>query len=496
MAGPAICVSCASLPIKDREAATRTLRCPQCRARLGFTSYGACFRLDAAANTLLTAGVTRNLMIGAVVGASLFVIAGVVLWQRDSSVGVNPPEVAARNGVIELKLKRHSVVLSDPSVPAELKRVPEVSLVDFPEGMTPGAARQKQTGLMAQIRQENQVKQDGFLLAQIERRPELRGLPYIMGDDCKLDFARRADFQQSVLLVRTAVDWYAKDPAEFFLQPGVHGQTDASLAALAQILGPESESLRSALAHHLMTSNNQAASKILAKAAIFDAGADVRIAAIKALRKRRAEEYTDILMQGLRYPLPAVANRAAFAIIDLKRTEMLPQVADVLGETPPSDPAPAVVDQVAVHVVREVVKINHHRNCYLCHAPAGGVNSQVEGTVPSLGEAFPRSTREYYGAGSDLAVRADTTYLRQDFSVMLPVANAAPWPSKQRFDFLVRSRVVEGKELAEMQAAIADRPANFLSANQQAALQVLRELTGQDAQPNPAAWHRIIGDNR
>ena len=90
-------------------------------------------------------------------------------------------------------------------------------------------------------------------------------------------------------------------------------------------------------------------------------------------------------------------------------------------------------------------------------------------------------------------VRADTTYLRQDFSVMMPVENAAPWPEMQRFDFLVRTRVVEGKELAGLQERVQARPADFLSVNHKAAIEVLKELTGQrDVAPNQAAWRKAV----
>jgi hypothetical protein len=37
-------------------------------------------------------------------------------------------------------------------------------------------------------------------------------------------------------------------------------------------------------------------------------------------------------------------------------------------------------------------------------------------------------------------VRADVTYLKQDFSARQPVANHGAWPEVQRFDFLVRVR--------------------------------------------------------
>jgi hypothetical protein len=39
------------------------------------------------------------------------------------------------------------------------------------------------------------------------------------------------------------------------------------------------------------------------------------------------------------------------------------------------------------------------------------------------------------------------TYLRQDFSVMMTVPDAHPWPELQRFDFLVRERKLTADEV-------------------------------------------------
>ena len=44
------------------------------------------------------------------------------------------------------------------------------------------------------------------------------------------------------------------------------------------------------------------------------------------------------------------------------------------------------------------------------------------------------------------AVRADVTYLTQDFSVMQPVIDHGPWPDMQRFDFFARTRPLTEEE--------------------------------------------------
>jgi hypothetical protein len=187
-------------------------------------------------------------------------------------------------------------------------------------------------------------------------------------------------------------------------------------------------------------------------------------------------------------------------MIAMKQKDMLPHLVDFLGEARPGDPVAKKIDGKDAHVVREVVRINHHRNCLLCHAPVRNAHqSEVAALMPTPGQAFPQSSRQYYGNNitpDSLAVRADMTYLRQDFSVVLPVADAHPWPEMQRFDFLVRTRIVEGNELAKLQKKMAERPLTYLSEQHKEALRALRELSGQDAVPIQAVWRRVLGMNR
>jgi hypothetical protein len=389
----------------------------------------------------------------------------------------------------------------------QLARLIEVSLEKAPDPrVNPNVAKEQQRRLIDNVCMENRKKRDGFLLAQLDVRNDLRGLPFRMGDDCRLDKKHSLAFNTEVLAVRRAVDRdRAQEPKRAdgkhdtfwntyrFMDAG----NSAGIAALTQILGPESDSMRGSLVHHLAQSNEPAATRELAKAALFDSVGKTRMAAIKALKIRPKEEYGDILLHGLRYPMPQVSKRAAQALIMLERKDLLPAVAEFLGEAAPGDPFETTQNGEKAMAVREVVKINHHRNCLLCHAPAEtGVPAEVPALMPTPGFPFPRSSQEYYG-GPDLrtepAVRADTTYLRQDFSVMMPVADAAPWPDLQRFDFVVRTRVIEGDELVKLQARLKDRPAGFQSEQHKAALRVLRELTGRDAPADAAAWKRVLG---
>jgi hypothetical protein len=394
----------------------------------------------------------------------------------------------------------------DPRPVEDLFRVPEVSLEDpFPQGMSPVDAKLRLSNLVQRIRNENRVKQDQFLIAHMEHRKQLRGLPFVMGDACRMESGKARSFQTNVEAVRTSLDFVSatdNHQATFWntylsSTNGEGTKSDAGVAALTQMLGPERKSLRASLVQKLALSSTSATSIVLAKAAIFDAEPDVRNAAIKALKNRPKDEYSDVLMSGIRYPLVMVAKRAAMAMILLDRKDMLPGLAEFLGESAPADLAETVVNNQPVCTVREVVRVNHHRNCLLCHAPAETRSpGEVPGVLPIPGMPFPQRPSEAYGQAIDTGdpmVRADTTYLRQDFSVLMPVANAAPWPDKQRFDFLVRTRVVEGQELAALKQKMQQRPADYLSENHLAALRVLRDLSGQDAAPTPAAWQRVLG---
>jgi len=501
MAGSTLCVSCASLPIKDRGAATKRQACPECKADIGMTAYGARFRIEPAKRKrLLAPSFLQGVTIGAAIFMFVVLVIGLQFWIDDKTKTTQAADQAAY------------------VLPEELTQIPEVSLTEpIPHKGGAGSGKQTLLNLIMKIRDENPNgpnKQDGFLLAQMNRRKELRGMPFVMGDACRMAPERATAFQESVTSVRNAMDatpvpkrgqasptdrhatfWNA-----YLSNKGAAGvSSEAGLAALSQILGPETLSLRAQFVKQLADVHRCEATKVLAKAAIFDPTSEVRVAAIKVLKDRPRQEYTEILMHGMRYPMPVVAGRAAVAMIMLDRKDLLPSLVDFLGEAAPGDPVEANVAGENVCTVREVVRINHHRNCLLCHAPAQTGNpDEVPGVIPSPGEAFPQTTREYYGTAvtrGEPVVRADTTYLRQDFSVMMPVENAAPWPEMQRFDFVVRSRPVEGKELADLQQRVKNRRPDYLSENHQAALRVLRELSGQDVGPTQVAWQRVIGAN-
>jgi hypothetical protein len=272
--------------------------------------------------------------------------------------------------------------------------------------------------------------------------------------------------------------------------------TVARIAALMQVLAPETPALRKGLVQYLAAVSHVEATRALARLALFSAEDDVRLAAIDALKVRRERDYTAILVQGLRYPWPAVARRASEALVKLERNDLVPQLVDLLDEADPRAPVLKEVNHKQVPVVRELVRINHHRNCLLCHAPGntdGVSNVALTAAVPLPSQPLPSPSQGYDLSSPDILVRIDVTYLRQDFSMLLPVADANPWPEMQRFDFVVRTRVLTDKAAKAYEEALSPRAPGVLSPYHRAILAALRDLTGRDTAPTPQAWRRLLG---
>jgi hypothetical protein len=268
----------------------------------------------------------------------------------------------------------------------------------------------------------------------------------------------------------------------------------ARIAAVGQILAPMS-AMHPGLVKYLSTVSHAEATRALARMAIFSGDEEVRKAALDALKVRRERDYTDILVKGLRYPGPAVARRAAEAIARLERNDLLPQLIDLLEGPDPRAPVVEEVNQQRVPMVRELVRVNHHRNCLLCHAPGntGKVSGDaVTAEVPVPGQPLAPPSGGYNTAQPDILVRVDVTYLRQDFSALQPVADANPWPEMQRFDFLVRSRTLTDEEAAAYREKLTPGEPGRFSPYRRAALVALRDLTGRDTEPTPEAWRRLL----
>jgi hypothetical protein len=272
--------------------------------------------------------------------------------------------------------------------------------------------------------------------------------------------------------------------------------TLARIAALMQVLAPESPELRLGLVKYLSGVAHVEATRALARLALFSPEDEICQAAVQALQVRRERDYTDVLLRGLRYPWPPVARHATEALVKLERTDLVPQLVNLLDEPDPRAPVCEEKDGQRVSVVRELVRVNHHRSCLLCHAPGntGKVSTEtLTAEVPVPDQPLPTPFEGYRTTSPDLLVRIDVTYLRQDFSVRQPVADANPWPEMQRFDYLVRSRVLSDKEADTYRTRLEQREPGRPSPYQRVALAALRDLTGRDTEPTAEAWRRLLG---
>ncbi len=379
--------------------------------------------------------------------------------------------------------------------------------------------------MLAKMNHLNRKKTDGFMLELIAARTDLQGMPFRMGEECRTREEQARVFNVIVEAIHQALSaakgregiqtenvegfWQTMHQIPAMVHTG--GLKDAKLrlsrvtqeqlnraivAALTQIMMPESEHFRQGLARYLATIPHVDATKALANLALYSAEDEVRAAAIEGLKTRRERDYTETLLSGFDYPLPVVAKRAADALVKLERKDLVPHLVNVLDGPDPRLP----VKKEDKTIVRELVKVNHHRNCALCHAP-GNTENVPDGiltvAVPLTSEPLPKPTM---GGGyqstppptPDVVVRIDMTYLRQDFSLMMPVNDAHPWPEMQRFDFLVRERVLTNGEAAEIEKSRENAEPSQLSPYHRAALFALRELTGRDTEPTAAAWRKLL----
>jgi hypothetical protein len=264
------------------------------------------------------------------------------------------------------------------------------------------------------------------------------------------------------------------ETAEFYSRP--------QLTTLVQMFQPQGSGVRHKLVELLSEWNDSQASVLLAQRALFDLSPDVRATAVAALDNRPAREYRSVLLDGLRYPWPPVADHAAEALVRLRDRDA---TADLVGLLDKPDPRRPYQDDKKRTVVTELVALNHLRNCLVCHAPSFEDHDPARGAVPELGQAL--SSQYYTNAdGSPIQfVRADITYLKQDFSVFQPVSDADRWPQEQRFDYLVRRREVAAGERFDVKNT-ADYP------QRESVLFALRDLTGEDRGCSSSEWRSFL----
>jgi hypothetical protein len=252
-----------------------------------------------------------------------------------------------------------------------------------------------------------------------------------------------------------------------------------AVPTLVQILQAQDIPLRRLLVRYLAGIRGEGATEALARLAVFDVSAMVREEAVFALRTHPAADYRDILLGGLRYPWSAAAEHAAEALVNLNQVELAPQMVAMLSQPDPALPQKQNNEERST--IRELVQVNHLKNCLLCHAVSAETKDHVRGFVPDPDRPI---AAKYYQNSSGLFARADVTYLRQDFSVVQSVPNIG----EMRFDYVVRTRPATAEEILDAQKYQLQGGKSFSYPQREAVLFALRELTGQKLSEDAAAW--------
>jgi hypothetical protein len=374
---------------------------------------------------------------------------------------------------------KHRTKSNEEALRRELLLIPEMNVKDIPQSSRTALAEAP----------KNRKIGAGEM-------PDFRGLPMRMGIDCQIGDEEAKQLQALSRKLRTAMfnstpkDGVDTRPNVEQLRAHLRGsewQQPEAVATLTQMMMPEGRQVRLLMVELLANIPSPRATVAIAQRAIFDLSQDVREAATLALRDRPADDYRSILLQGFRYPWAPAADHAADAVVTLEDRASIPELVRMLREPDPTAP---FRNEDGEPVIREMVRINHLANCTLCHASSPNAHELVRGRVPSPGEPLPPAV-EYYSKGGGIFVRADVTYLQQDFSVPQPVTKPGPWPTHQRYDYMIRLRPLKTLNLGEQVDRI-NRNKGERFGQREATLLALRELTGKDPGRSPESWERVV----
>jgi hypothetical protein len=396
-----------------------------------------------------------------------------------------------------------------------LRKVPEVSLEQAKEApRSANEALSRLRDLVQSIRKQTEEDPDGFVTALAAARPDLAGLPFRKAKACTLDEGKTKTLAEVSVQVRCALAQASASlsqhtftpafppvPAVFWSTLSGSRKTlehETFLRTLQQVLLTERADMRVSLVEQLEVIKTKQASIALAERVLFDLEPIIREMALKALKERPHAEYDEVLLGGLRHPWGPAAGHAAVALVSLKVKDAVPRLVDLLDEPDPAAPFLQERNGKEVPVVRELVRVNHLRNCLLCHPPAPASTvahrprDSVRPAIPVPGAPLPAA--QVYGHGSrDLFLRPEVTYLRQDFSVLQPVADPGRWPIWQRYDYLTRIRPLTAQEQAAWEGRKHQAGPEIPSLHRQAVLYALCGLTERNAGTTAADWRRLLG---
>jgi hypothetical protein len=329
-----------------------------------------------------------------------------------------------------------------------------------------GQIQQYRNGTVVQKhqRQESHWSKDEVSPVPLDRwlkhRPDLAGLPISMGDSCRLTAVatqnlRHVSQQFGRLRSQPSLGCFCApelgsteaafdrrveaDRSKFLAQLRNSFRDSSAIPGLVQIMQGCGVSARLAIVEWLADLRTSTASAALAGRAVFDPAPDVRSASIAALLDRDPSEFRSVLMTGLRYVWAPAAQHAAVVLVAVNDQDARTELLNLAYAPNPQLPHRDLDGNWFVH---QLTRVNHLRNCLLCHAPSvdgigfRAAENRLDAAVPIPG----RRIIVYSGRNSSAeSVRADITYLRQDFSVRHEMEEPAPWPEHQRFDYFVRT---------------------------------------------------------
>lgn len=285
----------------------------------------------------------------------------------------------------------------------------------------------------------------------------------------------------------------------------------AAAAILNQLLSGEATPVRLLLVELLAAIPGPEATARLAQRAVFDLAPEVRRAAVGVLQKRPREEARASLLAGLNHPWLPANYHAAHALEQLADLDALPALQALLDQPDPREPAPIRGGYAIREVVkadhtnnclmchapsisgRDLVRVAMPRKAIASPGAMAAQGQQLgvdsppalrswgakavgdrmgwsaESALPSellgsgraFGPGFMNDLREQLKAQdhsstpevtllpTDVLIRGDVVYLRQDFSVTWSSPVNYLVPNHDRFDFLVRERPISAEEYAE-----------------------------------------------
>jgi len=318
-----------------------------------------------------------------------------------SSAAKPAPLAAARaapltpsEGTAALSVKRRRKV-SEDELRRQLLRMPEVSLE---RGYFAALVATYRSAIRQQVADNGWLNFDPTFLVQVY--PGLKPMPLRYGKACRLDRKAAATLDllsrklRVYLATKAPPDAHHKRPNPVLLRESLrlemHGKNPewlraGAIPALMQQLMPEDRPIRLMLVDLLAEIPDRQASIALAQRAVFDLSAEVRTAAIEALRGRPRNDYRYVFLKALRYPWAPAADHAAEALAALEDHEAVPMLVSLLKKPDPCAP----VQAGSRRVVPQVVRVNHLANCLMCHPPSVTYNDPVPGVVPAVTWLYP-----------------------------------------------------------------------------------------------------------